>query len=51
MPSVVLGSALAFFPRRSLHKPSLQAAPTHRPIAFALEGSPLEWLSCVNDPG
>ena len=51
MPSLVLGSALAFFPRRSLQKLSLQAAPMHRPIAFALEGSPLEWLSCANNPG
>ncbi len=46
MPSLVLGSGLAFFPGRSLQKLSLQAcpersrraAPTHRPIAFAPEG-------------
>src|SRR6266496_1074405 len=42
MPSLVLGSALAFFPRRSLQSLRLQAAPRHRLIAFALEGSPLD---------
>jgi hypothetical protein len=30
------------FPRHSLHKLSLQAAQRHRPIAFALEGLPLD---------
>src|SRR5437773_12146047 len=42
MPSLVLGSAPAFFPRHSLQQLSLQAAPRHRVIAFALEGSPLD---------
>jgi|GEM_PF-1550535 hypothetical protein len=32
------------FPRRSLYKLSLQAAPRHRPIAFAPEGSPFDPL-------
>jgi len=42
MPSLVLGSALAFFPKHSLQYISLQAAPRHRLIAFALEGSSLD---------
>src|SRR6266705_6167537 len=52
-PSLVLGSALAFFPGHSLQELSLQAAPRHRRIAFAMEGSPLdrchEWIIRASD--
>jgi hypothetical protein len=42
--NIVFGVWLATrnFLGRSLHKPSLRAAPRHRPIAFAPEGSPLD---------
>src|SRR5688572_5434514 len=42
MTSSVLGAALVFFRRPSLHKLSLQAASSHRPIAFDPEGSSLD---------
>jgi hypothetical protein len=51
MTFLVLGSALALFPRRSLHKLSLQAASRHRPIAFDPEGSSLDRCLPVNNPG
>ncbi len=42
MSCTALGTARKFFPRRSLYKRSLKAAPSHKSIAFAQEGSRLD---------
>ena len=42
MTIMVLGRALEFFPRYPLQNFNLQAASSHKPIAFDPEGSPLD---------
>ena len=59
MPSLVFGSALAFFPgvrsRNSVCRPVLSAVEgplqCTGPLLSLCKARPLEWLSRVNNPG
>jgi hypothetical protein len=51
MTFMMLGRALELFTRYLLQNLGLQAASSHRPIAFDPEGSSLDRCLTVNNPG